>query len=273
MDLVWVLVLGVVQGVTEFLPVSSSGHLAVLQEVMGLEGPRLLMNVALHAGTLGSILAVYHADLRRLARGSAGALVPGRWGRGDGGTASEADREALRTGIGVVVATAVTVPVALGLERRVEHFNHEPFAVGGFLFITGALLVGARFLRAGGGAVGSRAAALVGLAQGLAVLPGISRSGVTIVAALIAGAGREQAVRFSFLAALPALVGAMVLEGGLDAAEVAARWPLYLAGAVVSFVVGWACLKLMISLTERGRLHVFAAYLLPLGLALMLLAR
>jgi undecaprenyl-diphosphatase len=264
------MLLGVVQGITEFLPVSSSGHLAVLQEWMGLEGPRLLMNVALHAGTLGSILAVYHRDVWELARGSAGALVPSLWGRGPGGGASDGDRRGLASALAVLAATLVTAPVGLLLEPRVEHLGRDLPSVGGCFVITGLFLLGTRFLRAGTRPVNWRLALVVGLAQGLAVLPGISRSGATIVAALVLGAGRDEAVRFAFLAAIPVIAGAMMLEGGLETAELAARWPAYACGAIISFAVGWASLGLLIRVAARRRLHWFSPYLVILGLALIL---
>lgn len=265
MEFVWAVVLGIVQGITEFLPVSSSGHLAVAQEKLGLEGPRLLMTTALHAGTLGSILAVYWREAWELARGPAGVVAPKRWGRGP------RDRDGLATGAAVVVACLATVPVALVLEPHVEPLGRDMVSVAGLFFITALLLFGTLFTRAGTRSVGLLLAIPVGIAQGLAVLPGISRSGMTIVVALILGADREEAVRFSFLAALPVLAGAMVLEGGLELPELVARWPVYLAGALVSFAVGWGSLRLLIGLTTRRRLHLFAPYLALLGLALILL--
>lgn len=273
MDYLWAAVLGIVQGVTEFLPVSSSGHLAAMQELMGMEGPRLLMNVALHAGTLGSILAVYWPDLVSLARGSIRALEAMAKRDASHGQTAREDRASLWTVVGVGLATVVTAPLALVLEGHVEHMSHDLWSVGGFLLITALLLAGTRVLSRGSSDVGVPAALLIGAAQGLAVFPGISRSGSTIVVALLMGVRTEEAVRFSFLAALPALAGAMVLEGGMSAAELAARWPVYLAGAVVAFMVGWVCLKLLIRMTARRRLHLFALYLVPAGLALMWVGR
>ncbi len=273
MDYLWAVVLGIVQGLTEFLPVSSSGHLAVMQEVLGLEGPRLLMTVALHAGTLGSVLALYGGDVLEIVRGSMGCALPGRMGRGPGGTRSEADRSALAMAIAVAACTLVTGPIALALRPLVEPLGEDLGSLGGLFAITGLLLLGTRFTRSGDRDVGPLAALMVGLAQGLAVFPGISRSGATIVAALLVGVRRDEAVRFSFLAGLPVISGALVLEGGLDAADVAARWPVYLAGAVAAFLSGWAAIGLLRRIAATRRLHLFALYLLPLGLALFLVSR
>ncbi|MBW2262272.1 MAG: undecaprenyl-diphosphate phosphatase [Deltaproteobacteria bacterium] len=270
MEYVWAVVLGVVQGVTEFLPVSSSGHLAVAQEKLGMEGPRLLMTTALHAGTLGSIIALYRRDVWELVRGSAGALAPGPWGRGRGGSASEADRKGLATAFAILMATLVTAPIGLALEPHIEHLSRDLPSVGGFFLITGLLLLGTRFLAPGTRHVGYLIAIPIGIAQGLAVFPGISRSGATIVMALILGTHRDEAVRFSFLAALPVLAGAMVLEGGMEMADLAVRWPVYLIGGIAAFGAGCVSLGLLIRITHRRRLHLFAPYLVLLGLALIL---
>jgi len=263
----WVIVLGVVQGVAEFLPISSSGHLAVMQEWLGMEGPRLLMNVALHAGTFVSILVVYRTDLLETGRGglrAAGGLARRR-------PVEDHDRAALSTILAVGVATLVTLPVALLLRDRVEILGEDLAAVGGFFLITALVLAGTWVTGKGRRRVGWAMALGIGLAQGLAVLPGISRSGVTIVAALLMGARRDEAVRFSFLAALPVLLGAIVLEGGLEGAEIGRLWPMYLAGALTSAVVGWICLKVLIRVTVSNGLPFFALYLVPLGLVLMLM--
>lgn len=266
----WAVLLGIVQGLTEFLPVSSSGHLAVLQEVGGVQGPRLLMTTALHVGTLASILVVFWRDVIELVRAPLGVIAPQRWGRGKAHTASDGDRKGLVTAGAVVVAALVTAPIGLLLEPHIEHLGRDMFSVGGFFLITGLLLLGTRFLGTGTRDVSLLLALPIGLAQGLAVFPGISRSGATIVVALILGTRREEAVRFSFLAALPVLAGAMVLEGGLELAELASRWHVYLTGAFISFLVGWASLRILIRLTERRKLYWFTPYLVILGLALIL---
>ena len=261
MEYVWAVVLGVLQGVTEFLPVSSSGHLAVAQEKLGMEGPRLLLTTALHLGTLGSIIVVYRRDLRDLASGAVRGVVPGR--------ASETDREALRYGIAILLACLVTAPIGLLLEPHIENLSRDMRSVGGFFLITGLLLVGTRFLAQGTRPVGYLSALAIGAAQGLAVFPGISRSGATIVMALVLGTHRDEAVRFSFLAALPVLAGAMLLEGGMEMTDLAARWPVYLLGGLAAFGAGWVSLELLIRITSRRRLYLFAPYLLLLGLALI----
>jgi len=269
MEFVWAVVLGMLQGVTEFLPVSSSGHLAVAQERLGMEGPRLLMTTALHAGTLASIVVVYWKDLRTLVRGAVRAVAL-RQAQGNGG-ATEADREALSYAVAILLACLVTAPVGLLLEPRIEGLSRDLPSCGGFFLITGLLLLGTRFLEPGTRPISYTLALVIGLAQGLAVFPGISRSGATIATALILGVHRDQAVRFSFLAALPVLAGAMLLEGGLEMADLATRWPVYLLGGLTAFGAGWVSLRLLIRITSRGRLHFFAPYLLILGLALIVL--
>ncbi len=252
-------ILGALQGLTEFLPVSSSGHLAVLQKILNVQGPVLFLDVMLHVGTLVAVLAVYTRDIRLVlscmfARG--GGKQPG----------------AARLGWLAVLAT-VPVGVIGGLfHNQIEAaFTAIPL-VGAMFLITGVLLFAVRGKEGDRveGDLTVRDAFIVGTYQAVALLPGISRSGATIASGLMRGIQRDLAVRFSFLMLIPAILGAMVLKiadlpgesGGIGLGPV-------LLGTVTAAVVGYMGLKWLIRLTISGHLYLFAYYLWALGLVVI----
>ncbi len=255
---VWdAVVLGVVQGVTEFLPVSSRGHLALVQAMMpSFSQPGLVFDVALHLGTVFAIVAL---EWRRLVE-----VVRRRY--------------AVRLGAQLALAMAATSLIALPLRRWAEDAVRHPLLIAAGLLVTAALLVAVRN-RAGrmeGPATTWRAAASVGVAQGLVVLlPGMSRSGTTICAGLASDLEREWAADFSFLLSIPTILGAAVVEGWAHRAELASARELAVpvaAGTVTAAVVGFASLALVRRLVKRGRLHLFAWYLVPLAVLTIVLS-
>lgn len=251
MTLFSAILLGCLQGLTEFLPVSSSGHLALAQLLMpGLEPPGLVFEVALHLGTTGAVLAL---EWRRL------------WDAFRGGYL-------VRLTSQLAVATAVTAAIALPLRRTAERAFEQPLVVAAGLALTGVLLL--LLTKVGGGVQGPadtrwRAAMLVGLAQGVAVMPGVSRSGTTIVTGVAGGLERRWAADFSFLLSAPAILGAALVEGWAHrealAAAPASLWWQAGAGALAAALVGGAALLAVRRLVHGGRLHLFAYYVLPLA--------
>lgn len=244
------LVLAVLQGLTEFLPVSSSGHLVLGSELLGLRSvDGVLVTVALHAGTLVAVLAVYGRDLlailRRALRGQAGEL----WL--------------------LLVASLPAALVGIGLGEQLEPLFESPDAAAAGLLATAAiLLAGERARRRAAPAPEGREpapltlgqATVVGLAQALAILPGISRSGTTISAALLCGVDPARAARFSFLLSLPAVGGATLLElGALEDLPDESLRGIGLA-LVVSALVGLAALRLLLVALRRGSFPWFAGY-------------
>jgi len=248
---VWdAVVLGVVQGVTEFLPVSSRGHLALVQALMpSFSQPGLVFDVALH---LGTVLAIVALEWRRIVE-----VVRQRY--------------VVRLGAQLVLAMAATSVIALPLRRWAEDAVRYPLLIAAGFAVTAAILIAVRNRdgRIEGPAMTWGASAAVGLAQGLVVLlPGMSRSGTTICAGLASGLERKWAADFSFLLSIPAILGAAVVEGWTHRAELAAARGLAVpaaAGTATAAVVGFAALVLVRRLVERGRLHLFAWYLLPLA--------
>ena len=276
MSLSWLqsVALGMLQGATEFLPISSSGHLVLARAVLGVGAVPLLFDVLLHVATLAAVCVVFRRRLRALAGALPDLVRSAERRRG-----AAADR---RLVLLLLLASVVTAAIGLTLDRL--GVPREPRFAAAMLLVTAAALVAARVLRgqaptavAAGWQPGWRWALAVGIAQGVAVLPGISRAGATIATAVIAGADRETAAEFSFLAAIPAIVGALLLTlrdvpalaGG--AAAGAGVGGALVAGMVASFLVGWLALTLLLQIVRSGRLHLFAFYLVPVGVLGLLL--
>ncbi len=263
--------LGILQGLTEFLPVSSSAHLVAAQHLMHVTEPPIMLDVALHFGTLLAILLVLRRTLWRLAvDGLRGAYL----------TLRGADRALVRerapllpTAVAILIGTVPAGLAGVLLEKRLEALFSNLVAAGVFLVCTGGLLLASRWAQAGGvERVGIGRGLLIGLAQALALLPGISRSGITIVAGCFSGLRRDVAGRFAFLLAVPALAGAAVLQimharHGVSGPS-PAGWPLFW-GVLSAAVVGAVCLHLLLRVVDRGRLHWFAVYCIPAGLAMI----
>ena len=250
--------LGTVQGLTEFLPVSSSGHLAIAQHFMtGFEQPGLLFDIVLHLGTLGAVLLYFRQDLVFLATG----LKPAS-------TGSDARRL-----IGLLALSTVPIVImALLFKDRVEQAFEQLWLIGASLCVTGGWLLltsrvasGKRQLRD----VTMRDALIVGLCQSAALLPGISRSGTTIGAGLMRGLEHGAAARFSFLLSIPAIVGATVLNLK-DVASIASDALVsYFVGFSTAFVIGYMAIGIVIRFLEKQNFHLFGYYCLASGGAVL----
>jgi len=244
------ILLGLVQGLTEFLPVSSDGHIAVIGTITGVRTPGVFVEVALHVATLGSILVVYG---KRFARLIAGVLR----------RQPEDVRYAGLLLLGMIPAGVIGVLLE---DVVAQAFNSLWVAGAGFL-VTGTALWSTRRLAAAGADRPTPAAALlIGLAQALAILPGVSRSGMTISSGLWLGMGTIAAADFSFLMAIPVIAGAGLVESrnlSADVAQVGAL-PL-LAGCLVAFVAGVFAIRFLVAMLRRGRFHAFAPYCFAVG--------
>ncbi len=265
------ILLGIIQGISEFLPVSSSGHLLVLREIMDIDGIPVLYDVLLHVATLLVVMWFFRrriieicVSLFRLLRRN--------------GSAEDA-RNGRLAGI-LIVGTVFTAGVGLGV-RSLPEFASISWT--GFMFLlTAAVLVASDFLgtrRAGlassspasGGEIRLRSGIIAGLVQGLAVFPGLSRSGSTIAATIASGVPREKAGEFSFLLSIPAIAGAMVLEiGNMQSLRGLVSPAAVVAGFIAAMLVGYASLRLLVHLIKGGKLWVFSLYLVPLALWVLL---
>lgn len=250
-------ILGVVQGLTEFLPVSSSGHLVLLQNRMGLDpdSPEMLaFDVVSHLGTLLAVGVVFSPSAFRL---------------------FSSRKHALRIlGLGLI-ATVVTAVVGLTFQEWFKSFfaRENVWLVGLAFMVTGVVLFATRFAprpRKGWRKFSFGAAAVVGLAQAVAIIPGISRSGATISVAIWLGLRRRWAAQFSFLIAAPAIIGATILElkdfsSMADSNQIADFAGPLAVGGLVAFVIGLASLMLLLKMVQQARLHWFSYYLWVLG--------
>lgn len=260
--------MGFVQGVAEFLPISSSGHLTLLQHFFKMEEVDNLFNILLHFATLIAVCVVYRKDIAEM-------IVEFFKGVGSlfGGHGSRESRppEARRLVMMVIVGT-LPLFVVLPLEGLVEGLGNYPAAVSVMLLVTGCILFFSD--RVGDGRKTARTATvkdalLVGIAQGVATIPGISRSGSTISAGLLLGFNRKFAVRYSFLLSLPAVLGATLLkvvrafgDQGIDTSLL----PMYIAGMVVAGVVGYFSIQLVRLLANKGKFGNFAYYCWIVGI-------
>lgn len=270
------IVLGLIQGVAEFLPISSSGHLAIAQHLLGQTGavnvPEFF-DVLLHLGTLLAVFAAYWSDIREmivelflgvsdLAHRSTPTPVP------------PARRMILLLIVGTLPLFAV-----LPFKDQIASLSDNLYFVAGALLVTGCLLFASDHVRRGRKNEHSATmldVLLVGVAQAVATCPGISRSGTTITAGCFLGFERKFAVRFSFLMSIPAVLGANILSLK-DALELGVIWsevPVYLAGVAVAAAVGYLCIRLIRLIADKGKFGYFAYYcwavgLLTLGLLLL----
>jgi undecaprenyl-diphosphatase len=253
MERVEISLLGAIQGLTEFLPVSSSGHLVVAAALFEAAGyqplPDVLeVNIVLHLGTLLAVLVFYSREVRRLLG---------------------ADRRVVPL---LVVGTLPAVVVGVPLQRWAPALLDSPLLAGLMFPVTGLLLIWASTIRPGTRRyrqLGYKQVLLIGLFQALAILPGISRSGSTIAAGLAAGMDRESAGTFAFLLAIPAIAGAGVLKtlDLIQAAGPATPSALLLTGGGVAFLVGLVALWWLMAWLRQGRLAWFAYWCIPLGIA------
>jgi undecaprenyl-diphosphatase len=272
MTLLSSVLLGLIQGIAEFLPISSSGHLAIAENLLNMSGASEVpefFDVLLHLGTLMAVFVAYWSDIRDmvvefflgardLARHSTPVPVP----------------PARRMILLIIVGTLPLFAI-LPIKDLVEGLADNMYFVGGALIATGILLFVSDRVRKGRKTEKSATlldVLLVGVAQALATCPGISRSGTTITAGCLLGFDRKFAVRYSFLMSIPAILGANILSIK-DALEtvVWAEVPVYLAGVLVSAVVGYACIRLLKMIAEKGKFGFFAYYCWAVGILTIVL--
>ncbi len=241
-------ILGIVQGLTEFLPISSSGHLVLLQNIFGIEEGALTFTIAVHLATLIAIFVVFRKDIISVIKKPFGRLP-----------------------LLVVVGTIPTVAIALLLKDFFENIFASGATLGVEFIFTGLILWYAESVKTKDKGLEKTTyadAALIGLAQGVAILPAVSRSGLTIAGALFRGLNREFAARFSFLLSIPAILGAAALDGykvlkntGATALDVG---PLFV-GMIAAAVSGYFAIKSMLKILSKGSLRNFSLYVFILG--------
>lgn len=248
MNLIESIILGIIQGITEWLPISSSGHLAIVQELFGIEAP-LVLDVLLHFATLLVIFAVFWKDIIKIAKSCLKLDFKSEYGK---------------TALFIIIATIPVILAGYFLHDPIESLFSKLYIVGIALIITGILLFASK-KRKRNKKLNYKNTFLVGIVQAISLIPGISRSGSTISTALLLGIQREKAARFSFLLAIPAILGATIFElsQGINIAETPLS--VIFAGMLASFFVGYISLKLLLRLIKQKKFHVFAYYCWVLG--------
>ena len=247
MTIIEATILGIIQGLTEFLPISSSGHLVLGQAILGIEQPGNEFEILVHLGTLASVLVVFFDDIKSL-------------------LSSMGSKRTQTFILFLLIGTLPTVIVGFGFIDLFKTLFENVTAVGGALLFTGVVLVGSSYATQSNKDHSFLTSILIGCAQAVAIIPGISRAGMTISFALFMGLSPKEAARFSFLLAIPVIGGA----GLLTALDMEGSYPIpvpvALAGLVSSFIVGVAALKWLLGWLEEGKFHYFGIYCLCVGL-------
>ncbi len=244
---------GLIQGLTEFLPVSSSGHLVLIPALFDRPGPDLATNAMLHLGTLAAVLVYYRSDIARMAK---------------------FDKPARRLITLLLIGTVPAVILGLLFEDKVEELISEPKKVAFMLIVTGVILLATTLLRLGDKQmtdVQPRDSVLIGLAQAMALIPGISRSGMTISAGLARGLERTEAARFAFLLGIPVIAGAGLLQM-VEAFRLGEPIPSSVwVGVVVAGLTGYAAIAILLRLLTRVGLAPFGVYCVTFGAIAMVI--
>jgi undecaprenyl-diphosphatase len=243
------IILGIIQGLTEFLPVSSSGHLVLAQELLGVNQPGLVFELLAHLGTLGAVLVYFRKSIWRLMA----ALFPG---------GEQEDRKMI---LWIIIGTVPAGLAGVFLEDWFDQAFSSPVLTAIMLLATGLILTSIRLVKPGTARVGWRSALTMGLGQAMAIMPGISRSGTTIVAGLLTKVKPERAAEFSFLLAIPVIGGAVLLKArDLIELQDELLGP-YLVGTLMAFLFGLAAVHLVLAVIRRGKFDYFAYYCFAAG--------
>ena len=257
-QLIETIVLGIVQGITEWLPISSTGHLKLVEHFFGLEVP-ILFDVILHIGTLIVVFAFFRRDVGKILSALAHLDFQTEYGK--------------MTPL-IIVGVTPTMLIGIVFGRLIEETFQSILPIAIAFIFCGLILYLSRIAKDKAESIGYSTAIIIGIAQGIAIIPGISRSGTTIAVALLLGIRREKAFNFSFLLSIPAILGALSLTVYTEFGELATSglgWSEILAGLIVAMFVGYFTLKLLWKTITKGKLHLFALYCWLLSILLMLL--
>lgn len=256
MDNITAIILGLVQGLTEYLPVSSSAHLVFAEKLLGTKATAAItFEVMLHLGTLVAVLIYFRKKIWKMITGLFPPYTPEK-------------RPFLQYAVIIVLATIPAAVLGLLFKDSVEAAFNSAALSGALLVITGLILLATHFIKKGTRTINLKSGIAIGLAQAIALLPGISRSGMTISAGLFQKIDPAEAAEYSFLLSLPAVLGAVVIKSftlfktGLDSSEM----DHYIIGTLVAFVVGYASIAWLLRLVKKGQFFYFGIYCVIVGL-------
>lgn len=264
------IILGIVQGLTEFLPISSSGHLVIFEHLLNLNLDNIAFEVFVHFGTLLSVLLIYAGDIWQMVKRFCYGVTHRNIRQ------SFRDDSYFRLSIFILIGTVPAVLAGLFLQDFFESVFHNLQLVGFTLLVTGTVILLTNFIHKKAVQLTASKALLIGIAQSIAIFPGISRSGFTISCALFTGVSRDDAARFSFLLAVPAIFGATLLhavdlvKNGMptDTGVI----PI-LVGFFCAFVVGYLAIRFLLSIIRSGKFGWFAPYCFIAGLVVIIFLR
>jgi undecaprenyl-diphosphatase len=267
LDAIQAIILGIIQGLTEWLPISSSGHLALVQLTMNLQVP-IFFDVVLHFGTLAAVIGVYRNEILSILHSIISIHLSNsnkvkkvskdeRWGR--------------RFLILIIVGMVPTAMIGVAFRSLFEESFYSMWAIGLGFIVSGVMILATRFVGQGSNTLGKVDAVLIGLGQGLSIFSSISRSGATISIGMFRRIGRSELVIFSFLLSIPAIVGAGLYDlviGDHDSLAEVASIPIeaYILGSLSAAAVGYVSIKFLISIINKGEFYVFSFYCFLIGI-------
>ncbi|MDG2266389.1 MAG: undecaprenyl-diphosphate phosphatase [Candidatus Marinimicrobia bacterium] len=251
MNIVDIVILGILQGITEFLPVSSSGHLVLAQYLLGIESPGNTLEVLFHIGTLFSVFYVFNKDIKSI-------------------VISLNEKPTQKLVIYIIIATIPAVIIGLIFKSHIINLFSSIVPVGYALLSTGVILTLSINFKNENKSLSYLYSLFIGLAQAIAIIPGISRSGTTISISMLLGIPPKEAARFSFLISIPVIIGAGLL-GFLELESYGLLTPKFIiTGILTSFIVGTLSLKVLLKILEIGRFHFFGIYCIIAGIVAVL---
>jgi len=270
MDIIQAIILGIVQGLTEFLPVSSSAHLVFVTDILGLP-QNVAFDTILHLGTLVAVVGYFRKDVLKIITSFINSIIDVFHGKFKEGLQEEPFKKLSWL---LIIGTIPAGLAGILLQKQFESLFNSLFYVGIFLLITGFLLWGAERVKTGHKDeqdMTLKNALVIGIFQAIAIAPGISRSGATISAGLFSGLNRELAARFSFLLSIPAILGAAVVQvkdiNGIDV-----NAAVLIAGFLASMIFGYLAIKLLLKIIKERTLMIFAYYCWIVGIVTIILA-
>lgn len=265
-DAIQALILGIVQGLTEWLPISSSGHLALVQLAMNLEVP-IFFDIVLHFGTLAAVIGIYRRELLGILK----SIKPiGKKNRDSTGVKLMSIKRGRRYLLLIILGMIPTALIGVGFRSIFEESFYSMWSIGLGFILTGAMILVTKFIDKGTNSIRNIDAVLIGIGQGLSIFSSISRSGATISIGMFRHIERSELITFSFLLSIPAIVGAglydLVFADSVSQVEIY-QIPLesYIIGTFTAAIVGYVSIKFLINIINKGEFYLFSFYCFLLG--------
>jgi undecaprenyl-diphosphatase len=265
-DAIQALILGIIQGLTEWLPISSSGHLALVQLAMNLQVP-IFFDIVLHLGTLAAVIGVYRRELLSI-------LKSFKFIHRGNGNNSEVELKNIRWGrrylLLIILGMIPTALMGVGFRSIFEESFYSMWSIGLGFIISGAMIIVTKFIGKGRNSIGKVDAVLIGVGQGLSIFSSISRSGATISIGMFRHIERSELITYSFLLSIPAILGAglydLVFADNISQVEII-RIPIesYIIGTISAAAVGYVSIKFLISIVNKGEFYLFSFYCFLIG--------